>query len=64
MAIKEKNVMLVKKQGGFLYVVKPYTSVHHVDGAVSSINNIKPVDGNISLNIITQADILQLFSQV
>lgn len=62
MATKEKNIMLVTKEDGFLYVIKPYTSVHNVDGAVQSVNGIKPIDGNINFDVITRQDVVELFA--
>lgn len=62
MALKEKNTMLVQKVDGFLYVIKPYTSVHNVDGAIISVNGQKPINGNIALDIITPQDIIELFN--
>ena len=62
MALKEKNTMLVQKVDGFLYVIKPYTSVHNVDGAIITINGKKPVNGELSIDVITQTDIINLFN--
>lgn len=61
MAIKEKNTMLVQKVDGFLYVIKPYTSVHNIDGAVITVNGKKPVNGNIALETVTAQDVRNLF---
>lgn len=61
MAIKEKNTMLVQKVDGFLYVIKPYTSVHNIEGAVITVNGKKPVNGNIALETVTAQDVRNLF---
>ena len=52
MAIIEKDaVMTVKDQNGNTYVLKPFTSVENVDGAVASINGQKPdSQGNVALD--------------
>ena len=51
MAIIEKEVvMTVKDENGNTYVLKPFTDVGNVAGAVASINGQKPDDkGNVVL---------------
>lgn len=52
MAIVEKEVVItVKDEAGNTYILKPYTSVENVEGAVASINGQKPDDkGNVVLD--------------
>lgn len=60
MAVKEKNMLLARKKDGLLYIIKPYTSVHNVDGAVISVNGVKPVDGNVVLETVMPQELSKL----
>lgn len=53
MAVIEKSVVhTVKDEAGNTYILKPYTDVENVEGAVASVNGAKPNDaGEVSVNV-------------
>lgn len=62
MAVIKKNMMFAKKCGNDIIIIKPYTTVGNVEGAVGTVNGKKPVNGEVSIDVITQTDIVTLFN--
>lgn len=62
MAVIKKNMMFATKYGDDIIIIKPYTTVENVEGAVGTVNGKKPVNGEVSIDVITQTDIINLFA--
>ena len=54
--------MFATKYGDDIIIIKPYTTVENVEGAVGTVNGKKPVNGEVSIDVITQTDIINLFA--
>lgn len=61
MTVIKQNMMFAKKCGDDIIIIKPYTTVDNVEGAVGTVNGVKPVNGQVSIDVITQSDIVNLF---